>query len=413
MIRLAAAWVVPVDGPPIRDGWIDVDEGRIICLGSGDRGQPRAIAPTRDLGRVALLPGLVNAHTHLELSWLRDRVPPATRFTSWVSHLIAIRRTRPERADDPDVVAAATRAAREARDTGTIAVADVSNSLASVPAVRAAGLRGVVFHELIGFRETSGALVEATREIRRAASQDPYVRVSLAPHAPYSVSAELFRTIRAEVSASDVPLTSVHVGESKEETELLSAGTGEWARLLRLIGAWRADWQPPALGPVEYLDSLGVFDNRTLAVHGVQLSDESLRRLCARGTTLVTCPRSNQWVGVGSPPVARFYDSGIAVAVGTDSLASVADLNLFSELRAMRWLAPQVPAARLIESATLIGARALGLETELGTLSAGKRAEMVAVALPDGVEDVEEYLVSGIDPRQISWAPIDDTDGRR
>lgn len=138
------------------------------------------------------------------------------------------------------------------------------------------------------------------------------------------------------------------------------------------------------------------------------MTDESLARLGDRGATLVTCPRSNQWVGVGVPPLERFYLSGVPVAVGTDSLASVEDLNLFSELKAMRWLAPGVPARRLIESATLVGARALGLGDQLGSLTAGKLADVVAVALPDGVDDIEEHLLSGIDPADISWASVSD-----
>ena len=129
----------------------------------------------------------------------------------------------------------------------------------------------------------------------------------------------------------------------------------------------------------------------------------ALNRLRELGATLVTCPRSNRWVGAGYPPIDRFYASGVSIAVGTDSLASVEDLNLFSELKTMRWLAPHVPARLMLESATLVGARALGLEADLGSITAGKRAQLIAVRLPDAVEDVEEYLVSGIAPSQVTW----------
>ncbi len=142
----------------------------------------------------------------------------------------------------------------------------------------------------------------------------------------------------------------------------------------------------PACDPVTYLDRHHLIDANTLVVHGVQFSDAALSRLAAIGATLVTCPRSNQWVGAGYPPIERFYRSGVKVAVGTDSLASVDDLNVFSELETMRRLAPNVPAARILESATLIGAQALGLGKELGSLTPGKRAEMIAVQLPDGVD---------------------------
>ena len=138
-------------------------------------------------------------------------------------------------------------------------------------------------------------------------------------------------------------------------------------------------------------------------VHGVQFDDEALRRLKSLDATLVTCPRSNRWVGVGYPPIERFYRSGVRVAVGTDSLASVDDLNLFSELKTMPWLAPSVPAGRILESATLAGARALGLDHELGSLVPGKSSAVLAVALSGRVEDVEEYLLSGIEAPQLQW----------
>jgi cytosine/adenosine deaminase-related metal-dependent hydrolase len=406
MTRLGAAWVVPVDQPPIQDGWVAVEADRIVAIGHGNGPEAHAFGALRPLGAVALLPGLVNAHTHLELSWLRDRVPPANAFTSWVKQLIVARGGTVEHMDDPVVLEAAAAAVREAIETGTAAVGDISNSLASVSVMALEGMPGLVFHELVGFKETTGALIERTRELRLAAKVRgaPRVRLSLAPHAPYSVSPELFKAVRAAVSASDEPRTSVHVGESTEEMELLFDGTGEWARMLRWIGAWREDWIPPRSGPVEYLDSLGVIDERTLVVHAVQLSAESLALVRARGATIVTCPRSNQWVGVGVPPVERFYESGAPVAIGTDSLASVADLNLFEELKVLRWLAPRVPARRLLESATLVGARALGLEDEFGSLTPGKHADILRIDLPPRVEDVEEYLVSSVPAYAIEWA---------
>lgn len=394
-----ARWILPIAQPPIRDGFVAVEANRITAV--GDAPPHNAI----DLGNVAILPGLVNAHVHLELSWLRDRVPPAADFTTWITGLFAARGGAVERPGDPDVRSAALAAAREARESGTVAVGDISNSLAAVDAVAASGMHGLVFHELLGFKETTGALVERSRPAREeAASRSPQVRVSVAPHAPYSVSRELFQAIRDEVTNSAEPITSVHVGESLEEVELLASGGGPWAQLLRRIGAWRDDWVAPGLGPVEYLDQLGVIDARTLVVHGVQLGEDSLARLHARGATLVTCPRSNQWVGVGAPPIERFYLSGLPIAIGTDSLASVGDLNLFSEMKEMRWLAPGVPARRIIESATLIGARAIGLDHQFGTLAPGKHAELVAVSLPDDVVDVEEYLVSGVPVGAVSWA---------
>ena len=410
-----AAWVLPISGAPIRDGWVAVRDGRIVGVGRRGDGDP---APARDLGKVAVMPGLVNAHTHLELSWLRGRVPPAATFVDWIKQLFMTRGGRSERPGDHNVTDAARGAAREMRDTGTAAIGDISNSLASVESIRATGLRGIVFHELLGFNLPTGQSVIDTRPLRETAAHvgADAVRVTVAPHAPYSVSPEMFRAIREEVNRSAVPITSVHLGESESEMEFLRDGSGPWPGILKWVGSTRDDWSPPGTGPVEYLDSLGMLDARTLVVHGVQLDEGALARLAAIGCTLVTCPRSNQWVGVGVPPIARFYASGVKVAIGTDSLASVDDLNIFSEMKTMRWLAPDVPARAILESATLTGAAALGLDDELGTIDVGKRAALIAVQLPDNVTDrgatplegasefdVEEYLLSGVHPHAVTW----------
>lgn len=400
-----AAWVCPIARAPIRNGWFAVADGRIEAVGGPEQPPPRS--SIQDLGKVVVLPGLVNAHTHFELSYLRGRVPPASSFIEWIKQLFLSRGGRRENTDDPQVVDAARQAVREARRAGTAAVGDIGNSLASVGAIAEAGMHGIVFHELIGFNHRDGSLVDATRAERdRAASHcADRIRISICPHAPYSVSPELFQAIRAEVARTDCGITSVHLAESVAELDLLRDGSGPWPGLLTLIGAMPSGWMPPRLDPVAYLDSLGMFDGQTLVVHGVQLTDAGLRRLAGIGCTLVTCPRSNQWVGAGVPPIERFYASGVRVAVGTDSLASVGDLNLFTELKTMRWLAPAIPARQILESATMIGAAALGLGETLGSIAPGKHAELIAVDLQDDEIDVEEYLVSGIDERRIRWVP--------
>src|SRR5262249_35094253 len=139
------------------------------------------------------------------------------------------------------------------------------------------------------------------------------------------------------------------------------------------------------------------------AVHGVQFDRADLGRLSSLGVTVVTCPRSNHYVGVGAPPIASFYEMHVPVAFGTDSLASVEDLNLFSELAEARRLAPDVPARALLESATSVGATALGAGKEFGTIEQGKTARLIAVRLPAGVADVEEYLVTGVEPSAVTW----------
>jgi cytosine/adenosine deaminase-related metal-dependent hydrolase len=255
-------------------------------------------------------------------------------------------------------------------------------------------MSAVLFYELIGFNAADPERIASDAMHRAANVERGSVRATLAPHAPYSVSPALFRAIAREVAARD-RITSVHVGESPEEMAFLRDGRGGWREILERFGTWDPAWSAPACGPIEYLDRVGALSDRALLVHAVQLDATELSRAADRGATIVTCPRSNAWIGVGDPPIGRFYASRARVAVGTDSLASVGDLNVFMELAAMRRLAPSVPASRLLDSATRAG--------ELGVLAPGARADMIAVDVPDGIADVEEYLVGGIEPRQIRW----------
>jgi cytosine/adenosine deaminase-related metal-dependent hydrolase len=405
---LRARWILPIDAPPIADGWVDFEHGRIVRVGAG----PRA-GPAEDLGDVAVLPALVNAHTHLELSWLAGRVPPAASMVEWIRRLIR------ERAHGPtggptgaeEFVA---RAATALHASGTALIGDISNTLGAVSALDALGIGGVVFHELLGFnppdphtqvRDAWARVTAAENRHRESVFESSAPRTdsrcrfsfSVVAHAPYSASPALFTEIAR--SAREAPL-SVHLGESPEEIEFLHTGRGPFRELLEQLGVWTEAWQPPACGPVEYLRRLGYLQPGCLVVHGVHLTAKDRAMLRDTNAVLVTCPRSNAWVGAGLPPITRFYDEGLRVAIGTDSLASAASLSMFDELAELRRIAPEVAAGRLLESATRIGAEALGVP-DFGTIRPGQRAVFAVVEVPRDVTDVEEYLVSGIRAEQV------------
>lgn len=385
-------------GEPIHRGSISTDNGRIV--GVEDCAANGAI----DLGCVAIMPALVNAHTHLELSYLREKVPPTEKFLDWIRTIMATRRQYPDPADSR-ILDAARAAIAEARASGTGLLGDISNTLVTAPLLREASMPAQVFYELLGFNaeHPESVVRDARGRADAAEAADGPVGVSLAPHAPYSVSPGLFAAIRSDLDAHPGQVTSVHLGESPEESQFIGRGTGPWRALLEELGVWSDRWEAPGTSPVEYLDQLGFLDRRVLVVHGVQFDGDDLDRLRSRDITIVSCPRSNQHVGVGAPPLEAFYAMNVKVAFGTDSLASAPDLNLFAELVEARRLAPRVPARALLESATRQGAVALGFESDYGTIEAGKRADLIAVRVPDGVNDVEEYLVSGIMPSDISW----------
>jgi len=379
-----------MSSPPIRGGVVSVERDLIVGVNDSADGE------VTDLGSVAILPGLVNAHTHLELSWMRGQVPPGGSMPAWASKLMALRRSVSHEPPEPIVDAI-----REARQSGTCLVGDVTNTFATYEPLLDSELSAALFRELLGFSAPDPqAIVRAAEEQIAALTPVAWLRPSIVPHAPYSVSPALLRAI-AEATRGR-PL-SVHLGESQQEVEFLRDGTGEWRTLLESLGVWNPAWTAPGCGPVDYLDRLGMVNEQLIAVHGVRFTDEELARLAAARATVVACPRSNRWTGAGTPPIERFYASGVRVAIGTDSLASVEDLNLFAEMAAVRRLAPSVPARRILESATLAGAEALGFSSELGSIEPGKRAQLIAVQMPSHVTDVEEYLLTGIEPAAVRW----------
>ena len=266
---------------------------------------------------------------------------------------------------------------------------------------------GVVFHEVLGFnppdpasqaRDAGRRLDEHIDDTEHIVDSRPTRTGTVVAHAPYSTAPALFSAI-ASRHAGPAPL-SVHLAESAEEVEFLHTGHGAFRDLLMDVGTWTPKWEVPRCGPVEYLRRHGYLRPGTLLVHGVHLTPEELELVRDSEAVVVTCPRSNGWVGGGVPPIARFYNAGVAVAIGTDSLASTDSLNMFDELAALRRMAPEVHAGLLLESATRAGAEALGWGRAYGTLSPGRLARMVTVDLPAStgtcVEDVEEYLVSGV-----------------
>ena len=397
MMRYIAEWVLPIATPPVHRGRVDVRDGRIVGVGPAAGGDGAA-APVVDLGRTAILPALVNAHTHLELSNLRGAVPPAASLPEWVDNLL--QRRAEAGPPEPDAI---RQAIAEARASGTGVFGDIGNTVATGPLLARAGMPARLFREVLAFPDHGApAAVDAAAADLRSVEAAGGIRVGLAAHAPFSVGRAAFAALDAAIRERFRGPRSIHLAESPEELEFLRSGRGPWRDLLDRIGRWDPAWPPPRCGPVEYLDRLGWLREGLIVVHGVQLTDPELRRLAERGAFLVTCPRSNVWTGVGHPPIERFLRAGVQLAVGTDSLASAPDLNLFSELALMRRLAPSAPARRLLACATCHGAAALGFDDEFGSIAPGRRADLIGVRIPSDVGDVEEYLLGGITPDRVT-----------
>lgn len=413
MIVYAAKHLLPVASPPIQSGAVVVHAGRIVALGRRkDVVKSHADAEVRDLGDAVIVPGLVNAHTHLELSWAAGDPPPGGSFTGWLSEFVARRdAVPPARAEEALRGAVGAIVAR-----GTVAVGDVANGTWAAPIVARSPLAGALFHEVFGFRAADAETVLADAVVRlEAIDADPAVGSArgrltsiLTPHAAYSTSGMLLKALGGRAVAAG-ELLSIHVAESEEEMQLLRDGTGPLRDFLVARGGWDDGWKAPGLTPVEYLDRLGVLTPKTLAVHCVHLDHQDLTKLQARGVTVVTCPRSNQRLGVGKAPVPKLLASGIPVALGTDSMASAPDVDLFNEVAALRQEHPGLSPAAALRIATLNGAAALGLARDLGTVEVGKRAALAVVGLADPGDDPLEAVtwssdaVASLD--DAAWEP--------
>jgi cytosine/adenosine deaminase-related metal-dependent hydrolase len=282
-------------------------------------------------------------------------------------------------------------------ERGTVAVGDVANH-GWIPALLArTPLWAVVFHELFGFRgvDAETFVNEAANRLDAmdadSAESDGRVRVALTPHAPHTTSPALLKALAGRSAATGAPL-SVHVAESETEASFLRGGADEFRAFLTERGVWDEGWTPPGQSPVEHLDRLHVLTPRTLAVHCVHLGQRDVSRLQARGVTVVTCPRSNERLGVGSTPVPKLLGEGIPVALGTDSLATTADLDLFAEMATLRTQHPGVAPAAVLRMATINGAAALGMEDRIGSIEPDKSAALIVVPVDPGGAPLETLV---------------------
>lgn len=372
---LTARWIFPVDGPPLHRGTVTIRGDRLVAV------EPRGgRAADRDFGNAAILPGLVNAHTHLDLSDLRGRVPPTKDFTGWLRAITAHRRGRTAE----QVQRAIADGVEECVRFGTTLVGDIAAAGASAEILAAAPLRSVVFFELIGLSaERAEESLNAVRTWLETHRGGDTCRPGVSPHAPYTVRRALFARAAGLAAERGLAL-AVHLAETQAELELLQTHRGPLHDFLREIGAWNPGGMDLAADAADVL-ALCNEDIPKLLVHANYL--EPSTPLPPR-STIVYCPRTHAAFGHAPHPFRDLFKRGVRVALGTDSLASNPDLDVLAEARYLCARYPDFPGDTLLRMATLSGAEALAWDADTGSLAPGKSADLVVLPLP--TEDAED-----------------------
>ena len=391
---LSADWVVPVEGEPVPDGAVAV----------GDDGRIAAVGPVADLGEgerypgSVILPGFVNAHTHLEYA-VYGGFGDGLSFGPW----IGIHVERKARIGLEEMEAIARLGVLECLRSGVTTVGDCSFAGAAVSACAELGLSAVIYLEVFGERDGPFGIdsrFEPMRE-RVADAFSDEVRLGISPHAPYTCTPDLYRAC----AGLDLPVAT-HLAESEDETRYLLSGEGPWSSIAELLV------EPLGTTGIRALAEQGLLGPNVLTAHCVQADEEEIELLAAHDVAVAHCPRSNAYLGCGIAPLAELRAAGIRVCIATDSPASTPSFDMFDEIRAAvvaaraREQRPDaLTAADALELATLGGARALGLEDDRGSLTPGKRADLTILSLGDSAfvpwEDPVTATVLGGSPASV------------
>lgn len=390
IMLLVARYVVPISAPPIENGAVLVRDGKIVEVGSANR--LRTIypdEPSKDFGLAALMPGFVDAHTHLEYSALRGLINDAP-YAAWKLHIA----DKEKLFDAEDWEDSALLGALEAVQSGITTVADITGTGASLRAVQQVGLRGVIYREVgtMDRNEVEASLNDAFAEINewRKLATDKQ-RIGIAPSALFTCHPLIFEGV-ANYAKDGTPV-ALHLAGSREEYEFIRYGSSLFSvhstEQERGYGIDVPPWLATGTSPVRYILNWGIFEMpNVLAIHCVQVDDEDIDVLAEHAVNIAICPRCNAQLAMGVAPLTKFQKAGITVGLGTDSPAATDSTDPFAEMltglllqRATGSRQSFIKASEMLEIATLGSARALGIADEVGSLEPGKKADIIAVDL--------------------------------
>jgi aminodeoxyfutalosine deaminase len=406
----SASWLLNPNAPPVAGGALLVSDGTVVETGTLSALRSRHTAPVVDYPGSALLPGFVNAHTHLELShfpsWLhKSPVDYAPRsFADWIIQLIKIKRGL----TDDDYCTSIREGVRMCLESGTTAIGEIVSNPAMAAYYYSSPLVGRLYFELLG--QESGLFQSKLAAAMAAvlSEETQTLPPGLSPHSPYTIAVKHLATIRDASAAHRLPL-AIHLAESRSEADFVFDGSGELASTFFPFVGWEPFLgTPPRCSSTELLHRHGLLTPTTVAIHCVHVSASDVGIIKKSGAHIALCPRSNDLLDVGRAPVALLKKAGIPLALGTDSLASNNSLSMWDELRyALEIFSDDFTEQDVFTMVTAGGAAALGITATSGSLDAGKRADFQVVGNFGGDEKnvlervmregrVQEVYVGGV-----------------
>jgi len=388
-VVLTAAWIAPIGRPPIRDGAIFFADGKIAAVGSRKSLKDEMTdAAVVDAGNAVILPGLVNAHTHLELSDIQRGKPPA-RFVDWIIDLM----------NQPTPPGGIETGIRQCLRFGVTAVGDITSQPAVTRMVLAnSPLRGVSYGEVRAMAQRRGFLEPRLEQSRGGPARPGSVAIGISPHAPYSIESTGYQRCLEVAKENHLPLAT-HLAETADEATFLADHSGPFRELWSTLNAWDQQVPKSTGGPIRFADSIGLLDYPTLLAHVNYCDDDEMKQLAAGKASVVYCPRTHEFFGHPPHRWRELLARGINVAVGTDSCASSPDLNLVDDLRLLHRLAPEVDASRIWEMATTRAARAIQC-SGIGALEPGFAADAV-VFRTGSDQPLNEILENAVLPSSV------------
>lgn len=392
---LRARHVLPVDGQAIRNGGVLIERGRIVDVGSG---KTLDGSPGVDFGDAVILPGLVNAHTHLELTHCAGKIPPGDDLIDWLKRLMAFSKARA--GDDKLYASSALEGMRQSLTSGVTTVGDITSLPGTVrPALARGPLRVVSFGEVIAIGSRRHLLEDRLRAAIDRVGDSEYLNAAVSPHAPYTIEPAGIRACVEAAERLDLRLC-MHLAESPEEAAFIRTRRGRWRTYLENLGVCGGSIECSGTTPVGLVEECGVLSDRTVLAHCNYVTQEEIELLASRKVHVAYCPRTHAAFGHEPHPFRSMLEAGVNVCVGTDSLASNPSLSVLDEIRHIRRVHPDMSGHILLEMATIRGARALGLDDQIGTLTAGKSADIAVVPFdmrgPD--DPVQNILCSTMAP---------------